>query len=182
MVPVDDGVDVAPDESALLVPVPALDALVHQWRIQLDPSAQRGVPAHVTVLYPFVPANRIDDDVVGTLRALFASCPSFAFAVAGVDWFGDTVAYLRIAPPEPFVELTAAVGRAYPDYPPYGGEHAEVVPHLTLGMGPDTDALRRAAAAVAPSLPIGATAGEVWLMTGGANTRTWRLHTAFALA
>ena len=45
-------------ESAILVPVPEAGPVVGRLRARLDRSASRGVPAHVTVLYPFVPPEQ----------------------------------------------------------------------------------------------------------------------------
>ena len=44
-------------ESAILLCVPEAEKLVHEWRLKGDPSAARGVPAHVTLLYPFLPGS-----------------------------------------------------------------------------------------------------------------------------
>ena len=59
--------------------------------------------------------------------------------------------------------MTAAVLALHPEYPPYGGEHSEVVPHLTLGHR-EEGPLDGAAAAIATRLPIRARASEVWLL------------------
>jgi hypothetical protein len=40
--------------SAVVVPVPEAEPRVGALRTALDPSAALGVPAHVTILYPFV--------------------------------------------------------------------------------------------------------------------------------
>lgn len=40
-------------ESALVVLVPEAEALVKSFRDRHDPSAAAGVPAHITLLYPF---------------------------------------------------------------------------------------------------------------------------------
>ena len=46
----------APDwQSALLILVPAAEPAVGEHRARLDASARDGVPAHLTVLYPFLP-------------------------------------------------------------------------------------------------------------------------------
>ena len=50
-------------ESALLVSVPAAEPAVSAHRSRLDPGAPLGVPAHITVLYPFLPPAAIGDDV-----------------------------------------------------------------------------------------------------------------------
>jgi hypothetical protein len=43
------------------------DSLVERHRQHLDAAATWGVPAHVTVLYPFVEPAQVDDDLVATL-------------------------------------------------------------------------------------------------------------------
>jgi hypothetical protein len=46
-------------ESAVLVPIPAAERVVSTHRSRLDGAAALGVPAHVTVLFPFVPPSAI---------------------------------------------------------------------------------------------------------------------------
>ena len=76
---------------------------------------------------------------------------------------------------------------AYPRCPPYGGQHAVVVPHLTIGHAGGPQALRAAAESVGPCLPIEATAAEVFLMAGprpgapGTPPGQWRAVAAFPL-
>jgi hypothetical protein len=43
------------------------DALIERHRQHLDAAATGGVPAHVTVLYPFVEPARVDDELAATL-------------------------------------------------------------------------------------------------------------------
>jgi len=171
----------APAESGLVVPVPAATAAVAPWRERLDPSAVHGVPAHVTVLYPFVPPDEISDGVVSTLQGLFAGVAPFDFVLDRVAWFGDTVVYIAPAPAAPFVALTKLVQARFPAYPPYEGAFDDVTPHLTVGDRGGVDALRRAEAAVAPALPIAARASDVWLMTGSATAGAWRVRARFPL-
>ena len=65
------------DRSALLIPVPAAEPAVRAWRGQFDPSAAAGVPAHITLLVPFMPREDIADGDVTDLRAHFASARAF---------------------------------------------------------------------------------------------------------
>ena len=46
-------------DSAVVIPVPEAEAVVGPHRARLDPFAAWGVPAHVTVLAPFVPPHAI---------------------------------------------------------------------------------------------------------------------------
>lgn len=59
-------------ESALLVLVPEADPVVGEHRALLDLSARDGVPAHLTVLYPFLPPQRIGPEELTALTRLFA--------------------------------------------------------------------------------------------------------------
>ncbi len=47
--------------------------------------------------------------------------PAFDCAFGRREWFGEDVPWLAPEPDEPFRDLTAAVWRAFPEQPPYGG-------------------------------------------------------------
>jgi hypothetical protein len=68
-------------ESALVAPVPAAEALVGAFRDLYDPGAAVGVPAHVTILYPFKPPDAIDEVVHDDLRRCFGRLKAFDFAL-----------------------------------------------------------------------------------------------------
>src|SRR4051812_37947925 len=53
--------------SGLIVEVPESESVVGHHRDALDINARGGVPAHVTVLYPFLPPHLIDDVVLDRL-------------------------------------------------------------------------------------------------------------------
>jgi hypothetical protein len=157
------------EQTALLLLAPAAEPAVGQYRAALDPAARDGVPAHLTVLYPFLPPALIDGGVLTSLRRLFAGLPAFTFTLDRVRWFGDTVAWLAPLDDRPFRVLTARAFAAFPSWPPYGGEHADPIPHLTIGNisdQADRPALRAAAQAVTLRLPVEATAIEVTLLGG----------------
>jgi len=110
-----------PRRTALIVPVPEADAYV------LD--APPGVGAHVTVLAWFLEPDGIDEDA---LAHVFEHFSAFAFVLDRVERFDDGITWLHPEPSQPFAELTEAVWRRWPQCPPYGGEHDEVIPHLTI--------------------------------------------------
>jgi 2'-5' RNA ligase len=139
------------------------------------------VPAHVTVLYPFVTPESLDDAHVRRLTRLFDDVAPFDFVLRRIGWFGEKVVYLAPEPAAPFVALTEGVVREFPQHAPYGGAFDEIVPHLTIGDRGPVAELRSAADAVAPALPIRGRATEVWLMVGSSAPGAWRVHTRFAL-
>jgi hypothetical protein len=154
------------EESALLVTVPAAEPAVAPHRSRLDTSAAVGVPAHITVLYPFLPPDLIDADTYAILARLFASVPRFRFTLDRTCWFPDPVLWLGPSDPAPFSALTGLVVAAFPSCPPYGGRVAKVIPHLTIGDGAPRADLEAAEVEVRPYLPIGTEATSVTLMTG----------------
>jgi 2'-5' RNA ligase len=181
------------EQSALLLLVPAAELAVREHRARLDLAAREGVPAHFTVLYPFLPPSQIRDADLSALGRLFAGVSSFDFILDRIGWFGEQVVWLGPRDSEPFRALTVLTYRAFPDYPPYGGQYADgdVTPHLTIGHDADLDVLRAAADSVREHLPIGTRATEVTLMAGpkpgapgtpGTPPGTWRRIAAFPLA
>ena len=165
-------------ETALVVEVPEAEPFVAEWRAKHDWSAQRGVPAHITVLYPFVPSERIDDRLVDELRDLFASQPAFRFRLTRVARFPE-VAWLAPDPSDRFASLTSLVVARYPDYPPYEGFHDEVIPHLTVAEG-GVELQDEVEAALAPHLPLEAEAEAVALLAEDENER-WHRAERFPL-
>jgi len=135
-------------ESAFIVPVAAAEAFVADLRAALDPSAALGVPAHITLLHPFMAPERIDAAVLARVEAIARATAAFAFRLAAIGRFPGTL-YLAPEPAEPFVALTRALWREFPEHPPYGGRHPAIVPHLTVAHDTDAASAERLAAAEA---------------------------------
>ncbi|MCG3133256.1 MAG: hypothetical protein HMLKMBBP_00381 [Planctomycetes bacterium] len=172
----------APDEpqegaSALVVVVPEAEAAVGAVRAARDPSAAAGMPAHVTVLFPFVPESAWDAAAEARTALVVSRFAAFDARFRGTARFPGT-AWLKPSPAAAFRDLTNALSGAFPAYPPFGGAHAEVVPHLTVAHGSDAD-LAAAEAAVA-STDVEARVSRVtrFVLRGG----RWTQDSAFPLA
>ena len=152
--------------SAFAVKVPAAEPLVEDLRRRHDATVALGVPAHITVLVPFMDPALITGEVLDRARRVLQRTPSFSFSLGAVGRFPET-AYLAPEPAAPFVAMTLALVEAFPDFPPYGGEHAGVIPHLSVAHG---DALRAEETAIElrarllASGPVHATCTEVALI------------------
>jgi hypothetical protein len=110
------------------VPVPAgLDRVRRRW----DTAAGAGIPAHVTILFPFLPASDLTPADRSALADIAHGVDRFEVAFRRVARF-PRVVYLVPEPSAPISTLTAAVTTRYPGHPPYGGIFDEVVPHLTV--------------------------------------------------
>ena len=67
---------------------------------------------------------------------------------------------------------------AFPEFPPYGGEFEEIVPHVTVVQG-DDEVVAAAERELASQLPVTIRVERAWLVEDTADG--WRRHTAFAL-
>ncbi len=156
-------------ETALVVVVPQADALVVANRQPQHPGATAGLPAHVTVLYPFRLA--IDDEDAALIGELASKIPAFDVTFARSGRFPRGFVYLVPEPAQPFLDLTAALVDAFPDCPPYGGAYDQLVPHLTVADGLDQAAAASLQADLAAALPIVAPVTHLTLLQ---HERAWR--------
>ena len=165
--------------TGFVVAVPEAEALVGALRSRFDPSAGVGVPAHVTVLYPFMPPAQLTPEVLARAADALCGLVPFHFQLGQVERFPG-VLYLAPQPAAPFIALTEALARTFPAYPPFGGVHDRIVPHLTVAQG-DEPTLQQAQAELLAALrvhgPVIAACHELCLLqnAGGSWSERQRL-------
>lgn len=169
-------------EAALVILVPEVEGLVGRFRLEHDPSAAAGVPAHVTINYPFVPAMRGDDGLDSKLMTLFASVSPFPYSIQRIARLANLL-YLAPEPAEPFHRLIDLVAGRFPESLPYGGLHRQVIPHLTVAESEDEEVLASVEAELGPLLeprfPIACRADDVWLIDNSGGS--WQHRVVFPL-
>ncbi len=111
------------------------------------------MPAHVTVLYPFLPEQRLDATVIGQLREVCAAVPAQDVSFRQTGRFPG-VLYLAPEPASGFRDLTTAIAERWPETPPYGGAFDEIIPHLTVAHSVGEDVLDEVAAELHVRLPV----------------------------
>lgn len=170
-------------QSALVIFVPESEPLVDPFRSKYDPSATDGLPAHITINFPFLTIEKDESGAIESLRRLFLEYPSFRFSLVAVKRFPG-VLYLEPFPGQPFSDLIQAVAQRFPQSPPYGGMFEVVVPHLTVAVFEDAEAIegisQQLTVACIGKLPIQAAANEVWLVDN--RQGRWTRRVSFALA
>ena len=152
-------------QSALLIPVPEADAVVGRWRHQHDPVAAAGVPAHITLVVPWLPPDEITEADLAELDSTLEDVNAFQFRLDHVDWFGRRVLWVAPEPVAPFLTLTTRLAEQFAT-PPWEDEFDEVIPHLTVAHASDGVELVPMAADVTSRLPLACRAEQVWVMIG----------------
>lgn len=163
-------------ESAVVVCVPEAEPLVAEWRLRYDPSAARGVPAHITLLYPFVPPDELSADVDQKLDAEFASVAPFDITFHRASRFGDEILFLDPEPDEPFVEMIRRLSNRF-GLVPYGGTIPvdRVKPHLTVVDG-HKEVLDDVERRLIAQLPISCRLVEAWILVSDEEWRWTKLR------
>jgi 2'-5' RNA ligase len=130
-----------PARTALVVVADAAEDILTPWRRRYDASAvERGIPSHITILFPLVPAAEVDDDALSGLRDVCGPLAPLGYELSRIETFPG-VAWLA---PDPAAQFHALIDRtlaAFPDRPPYGDTALEPVPHCTVGVTDDRQAL-----------------------------------------
>lgn len=148
-------------------------AAVGSFRARFDSSAAEGMPAHLTVLFPFARRRDMTAGLLAQVDDLAAGTEPFDYRLVGVGRFPRAL-YLRPDPARAFVELTEAAARRWPDHPPYGGRFATVIPHLTVA---DQEAADDHVDELERLLPVAERAEELVVL--GQSGRRWApLHRA----
>jgi hypothetical protein len=138
------------DQSVLAISLPQADNVLSyvrsRFRGEVPPV---GAPAHITLLYPWMPPALIDEKVLTELAG----------------WFGCEVLLLVPENPTPFIRLTKAIVRRWPEFPYYSGDYDDIDPHVTLAYG-DESSLSGLAAEVVGQVPVRVRTSSIGLSIG----------------
>lgn len=115
----------------LALMVPEAEPMVGDLRARLDPAAQMGLGAHITLVYPFVDSGTIDEEAMERLRDVARAHASPSFYLDSVRTFPSTV-WLGPSPGDAIVALAAALEAAFPERPRDGRAFPDYVPHLSV--------------------------------------------------
>ena len=160
--------------------MPEAERYIGHYRQRFDPPARRNVPAHVTVLYPFMEPSAVDSAVLECLDGIAVSVARFDYCLRDIRRFPSSL-YLAPEPDRSFAELTNGVHRAYPEFPPFAGKFAVVVPHVTVAHGdePQLCEIEVELRIALPAAGIRAHCAEMVLIEN--TTGRWEVLRTFAL-
>ena len=168
--------------SALIVRVPEAEPLVGALRSRYEATAALGVPAHITILVPFVHPARLTTRVLRAAEQAIADIRAFDFSLGAVCCWPEAV-FLAPDPAGPFVALTRSVVRHFPEFAPYAGRHPDIIPHLTVASG-DVNAVQIAEAELRQRIrgmaPVRASCSQLELIENSSGN--WKTRHVMRLA
>ena len=175
--------------SGVLIPAPPeVDAFVRRFRERYPGIAMHHVPPHITLMVPFVPPGRVGQPPdLGVLEAatarLHGVCRQVAPFEVCLDRYGmfpGGVLYLAPRNEQPVFDLYRRIQAAFPEYPAYGGQFNNYVPHMTLDVYGTDEAL-----AVVPRpafKPFEFTVTEILIAYGDPEVEdVWAVHAVVPL-
>jgi 2'-5' RNA ligase len=119
------------ETALLIIPPPKVQTFAFSLRELYDTEWFNRVPAHITLLYPFVPSDQVDA-TAARLRTICADFPPFELTLDQYGSFEDAL-FLEPSNPGPILELYQHLAHTFPEYPIYEGEYADDFrPHMTL--------------------------------------------------
>jgi 2'-5' RNA ligase len=166
-------------ESGLVITVPEAEPVVGEYYRRFSVAGAAAVPPHVTVLFPFLRRERLDNATLAELATIFTSHDGFELELNRCERFPDGVLYLALANEQPVRALTAAVVARWPEAPPYGGRYEDSVPHLTVVHQQPTSVFDEVEPIITPRLPVRATVSSVNLVVYDGTA--WQRRASFPL-
>jgi 2'-5' RNA ligase len=118
-------------ESAIDIHLESLDDLLKPWRQITVEVANKGVPPHLTLLYPWRVAPLSAGDILA-LQAALQPLEPFEIRFTKLSHFARRVLYLALgeASERAVKNLMQTLFQAFPETPPYGGQFPDPTPHL----------------------------------------------------
>ncbi|MFI7386176.1 2'-5' RNA ligase family protein [Streptomyces sp. NPDC049813] len=136
--------------TAVMALLPAAQPLLELAAGRDERVVRPGVPAHAALLYPWLPADRVDGAELDRLRA---ALPAGRVPLR-LDTVEQTGGFVGIPVPG-LRDLATAVRTAYPERVPYGGRFGQDPPvHVTVALDAEPGTAADIARSIGPRLPI----------------------------
>ena len=126
-------------ETAIAIAVSEADPLVDLLRREHTRDGGEGMPAHITLLYPFT--DTLVARRLGRVREVLAAFAACEIEFAETRRFAlepEAVLWLAPSPSERLVAMIDALATEFPEHPPFGGRFDSIVPHLTVAVSADS--------------------------------------------
>lgn len=141
-------------QTALVLLVPEAEPTLGAVASRYPHLVRRGVPAHVTVLYPWLPVDEIDGHALRLCSLLAASVHPVDVSFSALKAHPGMI-FLEPDKSEIVDRLIKGTKSCWPSMRPYGGKYPDSPPHLSVALGElSQDEIESLRDLVNPLLPI----------------------------
>jgi len=168
-------------QSLVLVRVPEIEPHVAGLRARFDPSARRGLGAHVTILHSNLVAGRIDPATPEHIATVASSLSPFDYRITRVVRFPGTL-YLAVEPAAPFARMRERLCAVLPADERERRRDGPFIPHVSVvrkSAIDDHEVEAELAAMLLRHAPIACACHEIVLLENASGG--WRPVREFAL-
>ncbi|MHA6798789.1 2'-5' RNA ligase family protein [Bounagaea algeriensis] len=165
--------------TGLVLPVPEADPVLTTVS-QGYPEAVRDVPAHISLLYPFLDADALDEQHINMLDDIFRTQPPVPVTLSECRRQEDGFVYLPATNDE-LTTLTETVRARWPEAVPHERRANVAEPHVTVAMQAPEESATRIQATVTAALPMVTVLQEAWLVVFSGTRWHVREHFSFAV-
>lgn len=162
-------------KTAVVVPVLAADGMLEAVARHYPQAVRQGVPAHVSLLYPFLDLPLVDEGVLRQLRSCAKDSASLSVTFAE---FHREPGFVGLEA-KPLASLAGVVRGRWPNLAPYEGRFGNNPPlHLTIAMGVLPEAADDVVEKLSGFLPLTVVVDQLWLV---AFDGVWHVVQTFPL-
>ncbi len=112
-----------------------LEPLISHWHSKLE-TAQKGIPPHITLLWPWK-SPPIEPDDIKILKNSLRDTRPFSIQFHQVQYFPNGTIFLACKNIEPLQIIMKNIFETFPECKPYNGEFVNPTPHITIAKVPD---------------------------------------------
>jgi hypothetical protein len=121
-------------QTALVFLVPEAEAPLSRVASAFPQLVRPGLPAHVTILSPWIPLDEVNQKALDLCAGLAAS---MAERTVSFNKIGMKPGFIYLGSDEAssIEAICDAAKRTWPCLPPYAGKHKDLLAHITLALG-----------------------------------------------
>lgn len=153
-----------------------LESLISPWHSKLE-TAQKGIPPHITLLWPWKEAPLKHTDIE-TLKHVLKDIQTFSVTFNKIEQFQNGTIFLACENTEYIQSIMKTIFDTFPECKPYNGEFMNPTPHLTIAQVSDQSTISQVydeiCTKLKPVLPLTYLVDEIVIMEE-LETKDWKI-------
>ncbi len=124
-------------KSSIDIIFPELEDLLNPWRKETIEIANKGVPPHISIIYPWIDSP-INENDLNKVKSLLNEINSFEIEFTDIKSFDNGILYLAIKNSTFIKNIQTKLLEIFPSIKLYNGEFENPIIHLTIAKFDNT--------------------------------------------